>query len=168
MGSGGKSVVIEGIGEQAKVVVRGGCVVQGEVGSRVAHRLRGRAVEKVCGGVQGICPVAGRERRLEEKTADHIGGGANHAISPTVLGRGVGAQETQLDAMSEEGAGGVVIELSTIITLQGTDRATKLGGDPGEEVWVGGECVELQPKGKVQIKWENHPKSPDSIYIQTN
>jgi hypothetical protein len=40
--------------------------------------------------VQGLCPVAGRERRLEEKAANHIGGGANHALSPAILGRGVG------------------------------------------------------------------------------
>jgi hypothetical protein len=33
----------------------------------VAHRLRGKAVEEVGGSVQGLCPVAGRERRLEEK-----------------------------------------------------------------------------------------------------
>ena len=52
--------------------------------------------------MQGLCPVAGRERRLEEKAADHIGGGANHAFGPTVLGRGVRARETQLDAVSEK------------------------------------------------------------------
>jgi hypothetical protein len=66
------------------------------VGSRVAHRLRGKTIEEVCGGVQGLCPVAGRERRLEEKAADHIGGGVNHEFGPTVLCRGVGARETQL------------------------------------------------------------------------
>jgi hypothetical protein len=68
----------------------------------VAHRLRGEAVEEMCGGVQGLCPVAGRERRLEEKAADHVGGGANDVFDPPVLGRGVGAREKQLDAMSEE------------------------------------------------------------------
>jgi hypothetical protein len=37
--------------------------------------------------------------------------------------------------MSEkERVGGVVVELAVIITLQGTDRATKLGGYPGKEV----------------------------------
>jgi hypothetical protein len=69
-----------------KVVVRGGCVVQDEVGSRVAHHLRGKAVEEVCGGVQCLCPVASRERRLEEKAADHIGVGVDHAFGPAVLG----------------------------------------------------------------------------------
>jgi hypothetical protein len=40
--------------------------------------------------VQGLSPVAGRERRLEEKATDQVGGGANHALGPTVLGRSVG------------------------------------------------------------------------------
>jgi hypothetical protein len=66
----------------------------------VAHRLRGKKVD-VCGGVQGLCPVTGRERRLEEKPVDHISGGANHVFGPAVLGRGVGTRETQLDAISE-------------------------------------------------------------------
>jgi hypothetical protein len=37
--------------EHTKVVVGGGCVVQGKVGTRVAHYLRGKATEKVCGSV---------------------------------------------------------------------------------------------------------------------
>ena len=35
-----------------------------------------------------------------------------------------------------------------IVTLEGTDRATKLGGDPSEEVGEGGEHVGLQPEWK--------------------
>jgi hypothetical protein len=147
--------------EHAKVVVGGGCAVQCKVGSRVAHRLGGKMVEKVGGGVQGLCPVAGRERHLEEKATDHIGGGANHAFSPAVLGRGVRARETQLDAMSEkERAGGVIVELAVVVTLQGMDRTVKLGGDPGEEVCEGGERVGLQSKRKSPKKMgkviENH------------
>ena len=69
----------------------------------MAHRFRGELVEEVGGCVKGIDPVAGRKRRLEEKAADHVGGGANHALGPTVLGRGVRARETQLNATSEEG-----------------------------------------------------------------
>jgi hypothetical protein len=41
-------------------------------------------------------------RHLEEKAVDHIGGGANHAFDPVVLGRGVRARETQLDTMREK------------------------------------------------------------------
>jgi hypothetical protein len=110
--------------------------------------FEGRRMRR-CGGVQGLYLVAGGERSLEEKGADHIGGGVNHAFSPAVLGRGVGARETQLDAIGEkERTGGVVVELAAIVTLQGTDRATKLGGYPDEEVCEGGERVGLQPKRK--------------------
>jgi hypothetical protein len=118
-------------------------------GSRVAYRLRGKTIEVVCGGMQGLYPVAGRERSLEEKAIDHISGGANHAFGPDVLGRGVEARETQLDAMSEkERMGGVVVELTAIVTLQGTDRATKLGGYLGKEVCKSGKHVRLQQKRK--------------------
>jgi hypothetical protein len=83
----------------------------------------------------------------------------NHAFGPVVLGRGVGAQEMQLDAMSEkERARGVVVELMTIITLHGMDRATKLGGYLGEEVCEGGEHVRLQPKRKSLKKIEKSSK----------
>jgi hypothetical protein len=93
MGSGGGSVGIAGTTEHAKVVVRGGCAIQGEVGSGMAHRLRGEAVE-MCSGVQGLCLVIGRERCLKEEAGDHVGGGVNDAFVPTVLGRGVRARET--------------------------------------------------------------------------
>jgi hypothetical protein len=123
------------------------------VESRLAHRLQWEAVEEVGDGVQSLCPVAGSERRLEEKATYHIGGGMNHAFSPSVLGRGVGARETQLNTIGEkERTGSVVVELATIVTLQGTDQATELGGYLGEEVCEGGECVRLQPKRKSQKK----------------
>jgi hypothetical protein len=96
-----------------------------------------------------VTPVAGRERHLEEEVVDHIGASTNHAFGPTILGKVVGARETQLNVIGEkERTGGMVVDLMAIVTLQGTDRATKLGGYPGEEVCEGGECVRLQPKMK--------------------
>jgi hypothetical protein len=86
MGSGGESVGIAGTSEHTKVVVGGGCAIQGKVGSGVAHRLRGEAVQEMCGGVQGLCPVAGKESRLKEKASDHVSGGVNDAFGPTILG----------------------------------------------------------------------------------
>jgi hypothetical protein len=82
----------------------------------------------------------------------------NDAFGPTVLGRGVGAQETQLDVVGEEeGARGVVVELAAIITLEGTDRATELGGDPGKKVGEGGERVGLQ------LKWDSPKKMREVV-----
>jgi hypothetical protein len=91
MESGGDIVRIAGTTEHTKVVVGGGCDIQGEVGSGMAHRLRGEAIEKMCSCVQGFCLVASRERHLKEKATDHIGGGANVVFYPSVLGRGVRA-----------------------------------------------------------------------------
>jgi hypothetical protein len=38
-----------------------------------------------------------------------------------------------LDVVGEEGARDVVVELAAIITLDGIDRVTELGGDPCEK-----------------------------------
>jgi hypothetical protein len=70
---GSESVRVVGTAEHAQVVVGRGCAVQGEVRCRVAHRLRGKTVEEMHGGMKGLCPVGGRERRLKEKAADHVG-----------------------------------------------------------------------------------------------
>jgi hypothetical protein len=132
----------------------------------VAHCLGGKTIEKVGGGVQGLCPVAGRERRLVEKAMDHIGGGANHAFGPAILGRGVWARETQLDAKCEkERARGVIVKLTAVVTLQGTDRAVKLEGDPGEEVCEGGECVRLQSKRKSPKKMGKVIQNHQIVFI---
>jgi hypothetical protein len=41
VGSSGGGVGVAGTTENTEVVVGGGCAIQGEVGSVVAHRLRG-------------------------------------------------------------------------------------------------------------------------------
>jgi hypothetical protein len=48
----------------------------------------------------------------------------------------------------EEKVEAVFVELAAIITLQGMDRETKLGGYPSEEMCEGGERVGLQTKRK--------------------
>jgi hypothetical protein len=80
---------------------------------------------------------------LKEETSDHVVGGANDAFGPIVTGRSVRAREVQLNAVGEEGATCGVVELSTIITLKGTNWATELGGDLGEEVGKGGKGIIL-------------------------
>jgi hypothetical protein len=49
-------------------VLEGDCAVQGEVRSRVAHRLRWEAVEEVGGGVQGFCPHGGGRRGQDRRS----------------------------------------------------------------------------------------------------
>jgi hypothetical protein len=158
MRSSGGSVGIAGTTEHAKTVVGEGCAIQGEVGRRVAHRLRGEAVEEMCGGVQGLGLVAGMERLLEEKVADHVGGGVNDAFGPAIMGSGVGARETELDAMSEEeGVRGVVVELVAIITLEGMDQRRNWI-ETQMKKWVRVANVSnFNRSGKVQKNEKNHP-----------
>jgi hypothetical protein len=159
VGCSGRGVGIAGTTKDTKVVIGGGCAIHDKVGSRVAHRLRVEAVEEMGSGVQGLCPVAGRERRLKEETTDHVGGGANDAFDPTVLGRSVRAQEAQLNAVGEEGARGGVVELLAIVTLQGMNRVTELGGDPGEEVGKGGKmCQTSDSKERSKESERSHPE----------
>jgi hypothetical protein len=96
--------------------------------------------------VKGLCSAAGKARRPKEEVTDHGGGGANDTFGPTVLWRGVRVQEARLNAMEEEGARGSGVELSSFITLKGTNKVTELCGDPGEEVGEDGKGVGLQPK----------------------
>jgi hypothetical protein len=65
-------------------------------------------------------------------------------ISPAVLGRRVGARHAEMDATREEEVTGrMVIELAPVVTLDAPDGATKLCGDPSEEVRQGGISVGL-------------------------
>jgi hypothetical protein len=105
------------------VVIEGDVPYRSKWGVGWLTAFRGEAVEEMFGGVQGLCPVVGRERRMKEKATNHAGG-SNDAFGPTVQGRDIGAQETQLDAMGEEEeTRGVAVELTTIITLGGIDQA---------------------------------------------
>jgi hypothetical protein len=53
----------------------------------------------------------------------------------------------------------------TIVTLQGTDRAVKLGGDPGKEVCAGGERVRLQSKRKSPKKMGEVIQNHQIVFI---
>ena len=57
----------------------------------MAHHFQRKAVEEMGSSIQGLCPVAGRERRLKEEATDHVGGVANDTFGLTVLGRSVRA-----------------------------------------------------------------------------
>ena len=106
-------------------------------------------VQEVGGGGEGLRPVGGREGGLEQKTTEHVVCGADHTLSPTILRRGVGAGESELNAVREEkGARGRVIELPAVVALNRANRTTELGGDPSEEVQEGGEGVRLETQRK--------------------
>jgi hypothetical protein len=70
--------------------------------------------------------------------------GPNHALNLVVLWRSVQTRHTQLNTSGEkERARGVVIELTTVVTLDGLNGEAELSGHPGKEVKEGGESVRL-------------------------
>jgi hypothetical protein len=87
---------------------------------------------------------------LEEKSADGVVGRADHALSLAVLGGGIRARHTQLHPVGEkEVAGGGVIELPTIITLNGLNGEAELSGHPSKKWRRAGKASDLARKGKV-------------------
>jgi hypothetical protein len=72
-----------------------------------------------------------------------IVGGANHALGLAVVWGSIGTQHLKLDVVrEEESVGGGVIKLASIISLDASDGAEKLG-HKGKEVGEGGEGVGL-------------------------
>jgi len=109
----------------------------------------GETVEHVGGGVETLRLEASRKRSLEQKGAHDIGSGANHALSLAILSGGVGRGHTQLDtAREEERAGGMIIELTPVVTLDGLNGEAELSGHPGEEVGERGERLRLGAQRK--------------------
>jgi hypothetical protein len=85
-----------------------------------------------------------RKGSLKEQRVHGIVHCANHALSPTVLRRRVGARHTEVDAAREKKVmGRIVIELAPVVTLDNPDGAAELSGDPSEEVRQGGISVRL-------------------------
>ena len=143
VGSSGCGVRVARTPEDAKVVVLRRGAEQSMV-RRGSWAGNGRkAVKEVGGGVEALGPEARRERRLKEG-AHGLGGGANHALSLAVLRGGVRARHAQLDTVREkESTGGRVVELSTIVALDGLDGEAELCGHPSEEVEDRGKSISL-------------------------
>jgi hypothetical protein len=86
---------------------------------------------------------------LKEKGTCDVVKGADDTFGFTVLLRGVGAGETEVDAVaSEVGHDGGVKELSTVVSLHGDEREVELGACISNEIKnsVGG--VRFFAKGK--------------------
>jgi hypothetical protein len=94
--------------------------------------------------VKALSLETGWKGRLEQQGAHDIVGGTNHALSLAVLRESVGTRHPKLDVVrEEESAGGGVIKLTSIITLDALDGVAKLRGHKGEEVGEGGEGIRL-------------------------
>ncbi|WVZ63070.1 hypothetical protein U9M48_012736 [Paspalum notatum var. saurae] len=73
--------------------------------------------------------------KVNAKGAHDIVSGANHALSLAVRSGGIGTGHAQLDtAREEERAGGIVIKLTPVVTLDGLNGEAELSGHPDEEV----------------------------------
>ena len=95
--------------------------------------------------MQGLSPETSKKRGLKEKSAHGVVGGANHALSLAILRGGIRARHAQLDTVrEEEGTGGGVIELPTIVTMDGLDDEAELCRHPSEEVEDPGESIKLR------------------------
>ena len=104
----------------------------------------GETVDHVGGGVETLRLEASRKRSLEQKGAHDIGSGANHALSLAIPSGGVGRGHTQLDTTrEEERAGGMVIELTPVVTLDSLNGEAELSGHPDKEVEEGGKSLRL-------------------------
>ena len=84
------------------MVVGGGGAEEGKERCGVVNRLGGEAVQEVGGSGESLHPVAGWEGGLKEETTEHVIGSANHTLSSTILMRGVGTGEAELDTVGEE------------------------------------------------------------------
>jgi hypothetical protein len=84
--------------------------------------------------VEPFYPVASQNRSLKKQGMQHIIDGAKDALGFTVLRRSVGIRHPQKYPFDgEECVRGGVIELTTIVALNGFDGAAKLCGGISEK-----------------------------------
>jgi hypothetical protein len=144
MRSSGDEISLVSAPEDTKMIIGGVDGEKSEVRSGVGNHLGGKTIEEVGGSGEGLSPEVSRMGSLKEQRAHDIVRYANHALSPTVPRRRVGARHTEVDAAREEKVTGhIVIELALVVTLDTPDGATELSGYPSEEVRQGGISVRL-------------------------
>jgi hypothetical protein len=89
----------------------------------------------MCGGLEPFYPRVSRNRSLKKQGTHHIIDDAKDALAFTVLRRTVGTRHLQKYSFGgEECARGGIIELTTIIALDGFDGMTKLCGDISDKI----------------------------------
>jgi hypothetical protein len=91
MRSSGGEIRIASAPEDTKMIIGGVDAENSEVRSGVDNRHGGKMVEEVGGSGEGLNPVVSRKESLKKQRAHDIVRRANHALSPTILGRRVGA-----------------------------------------------------------------------------
>jgi hypothetical protein len=129
--------------------------MEGEVWAGRADHLGREVVQQICGDVEPFYSVASQNRSLKKQGAQHVIDGAKDALGFTVLQRSVGTRHPQKYPFgAEECVRGCVIELTTIVSLDRFDGATKLYGDISKKNGKVEKVSDLTRKGKVYTKWE--------------
>jgi hypothetical protein len=145
--SSGSDVRITCTPEDTEVIISRGGTEESVVWSGSRRGSGRKAIEQVGGGVKALGPEARGQRGLEQESAHNIVRGADHALSLAVLGGGVRTGHAQLNTTrQEERAGGVVVELTPVVTLDGLNGEAELSGHPGKEVEEGGKSLRLRTK----------------------
>jgi len=73
----------------------------------------------------------------------------NHPLSLNILRGGIGTRHTQLDTTrKEERAGGIVIKLTPVVTLDGLNGEAELSGHLGKKVGQRGERLRFEAQRK--------------------
>jgi hypothetical protein len=148
-GSGGCGVRVTHTLEDSKVIVPRRGTEKSMVWCGSGAGSGRKTIKEIGGGVQALSPEASRKRRLEQKSVHGVVSGANHALSLAILRGGIQTRHAQLDTVrEEEGTGGEVIKLTTIVTLDGLDGEAEQCGHPNEEVKNRGESIRLRTQGK--------------------
>jgi hypothetical protein len=103
--------------------------------------------------VECFDPVASQHRGLKQQTKEHIIDGVKRTLSFINLRRGVWVGHPQEDPTGgKECMGGCIIELMTIVTLDGFDGAAKLRENKGKKIDNVGKVSDLAHKGNVHTK----------------
>ena len=99
--------------------------------------------------VHTFYPIKGGHTCLKQEGAHNVVDGTNDALSLTVLRRSIGARHAQVCTMGEEErAGAGVIELPTIVALDGLHCGAKLGANIREKVSQSSEGVKFEAQSK--------------------
>jgi hypothetical protein len=131
----GGEIRIAGTTEHAQVLIGWGDSMEGKVWVGHADCLGGEAVQQICGSVEPFYLVAIWNKSLKKQGAQHIIDGAEDELGFTVLQRSVGTRHPQKYPFSgEECTRGDVIKLTTIVTLDNFNGATKLCGDISKKI----------------------------------
>ena len=149
MSSGGRDAGITETPKNAETIIRWNCTEEKLVRSVVPARTTRADVKEKAGGRKGVRPETRRHVGVEEQRADTVIKGADDAFGATILLGRVGTSEAEDGVVRRKKvAYGDIVKLFAVVSLQGKDGTTKLGGDIGVKGGECGEGIELATKRK--------------------